>query len=109
MPGQPTFVTCDPSNNTASPDPVPVSGQNVVLKFKLKDTNLYKWGSPAITIDNGGIQFTAPSLGNDGAISVTDSNTDSVKYTYSFSAVLKASGKAVSVDPAIQNGAANTT
>lgn len=108
MPGPPIIVTCDPTNSTASPDPVPVSGADVVLIFKLKDPSQWQWGSsPAIVITNGSAQFTAPALGNDGAIRVTDANTDALLYSYTFNAVRKSSGKAVSIDPSIQNSADN--
>ena len=49
--------------------------------------------------------FSGGTVGNDGAIVITDANSDSVSYPYTFSAVAKGSGAPVSIDPTIENSA----
>jgi hypothetical protein len=106
--GQTFIVTCDASNGTVDHDPATPKGPNAILKFKLKDPSKYRWGSPAITITNGGTVFGSVSApGGDSAVTVTDQNADNVLYTYSFNAVLKSTGQAVAIDPGIQNSDSN--
>jgi hypothetical protein len=102
--GQTFIITCDASNGTVDHDPATPQGPNAILKFKLKDHSTYQWGSPAITITNGGTVFgTVSAPGNDGAVTVTDQNSDTGLYSYTFNAVLKATGRSVAIDPGIQN------
>ena len=108
--GQQFIVICDPSNGTASPDPVQPKGPDAKLIFKLKSPSQWQWsGTKPITIGGNPAAgtFTGGSAGNDGAIHLSDVNDDNGSYPYTFSATPKGGGAPVDIDPTIDNSDSN--
>jgi hypothetical protein len=100
----PNIVIVDPSNGTASPDPIIPMGSPATIVFQLKDPSDWQWGTPPITVQNGGSEFPGGATVNGNGVSLTDRNQDNELYNYTVNATHK-SGKKVSFDPSIQNQA----
>jgi hypothetical protein len=108
--GQQHIVICDPSNGTASPDPVRVTGPNAKLIFKLKSPGQWQWsGTNPITIGGNppSGRFSGGSVSDDGHVRFDNSNDANASHPYTFSAVPRGGGARVDIDPTIQNSDSN--
>jgi len=98
-------VTVDDTGHvTTTPNPVKVRNQNVLLAFQLLTPGYAFPDSEAIVVSDGGEQFPFPSWTLSGSTAaLLDANSAAGDFAYTVSVVELATGKALRIDPSIQN------
>lgn len=87
-----------------TPDPVDVSGVNVLINFRIVTDGWVFPDTGAVTVADGGTTFPYPSwtLGPQSA-ALLDTGVEKGDFSYTLALTHVASGRRVTVDPSIRN------